>query len=465
MNKFLEQTKKAASAARQASISNLNAASMALSNASGTNIKLTTAKTDEELMRLLKDEPILFSGPAWKRRGGLGKLASYSSAWEMRHLQLRGSVLLYFDSDPTKALSSSNDPQELLRGYLDFAEEKATVLATFGHSGAPSPFCLSIKVTVGLAQETKWKLCFDHHHTQMEWLAVMSDVVIQSSVDLYNRALLDVANQSIHGSHDSKLIQRPPVYEPGTKDLSSPNSKQRSKSFQLVECPHQLWMMDEYTLERKSTQSEEEKTKTKASVNTALQVMERLLSEERNQRVIASTRVKELEIQLEETREVKERTLNELQKLTKEKQLLEEELAIRICTHDLADLPQQTTEVIKLKARVETLSKELETKSNAFEQCREEKDAEIGGLEYKLSELQTQIVILNSKHDEELERVKHEVIQKESETGTVRREMQERIDLLHRDMEVSKQEYSDAIQALAANFQRSMGIVAASAED
>jgi hypothetical protein len=224
-------------------------------------------------------------------------------------------------------------------------------------------------------------------------------------------------------------------------------------------------MMDEYTLERKSTQSEEEKTKTKASVNTALQVMERLLSEERNQRVIASTRVKELEIQLEETREVKERTLNELQKLTKEKQLLEEELAIRICTHDLADLPQQTTEVIKLKARVETLSKELETKSNAFEQCREEKDAEIGGLEYKLSELQTQIVILNSKHDEELERVKHEVIQKESETGTVRREMQERIDLLHRDMEVSKQEYSDAIQALAANFQRSMGIVAASAED
>ena len=453
MNKLLEQTKKAANAARQASISNLNAASTVLSNASGANIKLTTAKTDEEIMRLLKEEPILFSGSAWKRRGGLGKLVSYSSAWETRHLQLRGSVLLYFDSDPTKALSSSNDPQEMLRGYLDFSEEKATVLATFGHSGAPSPFCLSIRVPVGLAEETKWKLCFDNHETQMEWLAVLSDVVIQSSVDLYNRALLDVANQSVHGSHDSKLLRNPPVYEPGAKELHSP-TKRRSASIQLVESPHQLWMMNEYTLKRKSTQSEEQKAKTKASVDTAFQVMERLLSEERNQRAIATKKVLELESDLKEARQARDQNIAELQKMTKEKQMLAEELAIRISTHDLGDGPEKADPdvLITLNTRVESLSKELEAKSKALEKSESEREAEARGMEYKLSELQTRIVIITSEYEEALGKVKHTVLQKESETGMVRREMQERIAQLEKEMEAAKKEYSEAIQELAANF-------------
>jgi len=459
MNKFLEQTKKAASAARQASISNLNAASNVLSSASGTNIKLTTAKTDEEIVRLIKEEPILFSGSAWKRRGGLGKLVSYSSAWEARHFQLRGSVLLYFDSDPTKALSHSNNPQELLRGYLDFAEERATVLATFGHSGAPSPFCLSIKVTVGLAQETKWKLCFMSNEIQMEWLAVLSDVVIQSSVDEYNKALLDVAIQTVHGGgHDSKLIlQRPPVYEPGEKDMHSNNSPTKPKpKLQLVDSPHQLWMMNEYTLQRKSTQSEEQKAKNKASVDTALQVMERLLSEERNQRAIASKRVKELEEELEEVQGDRDTKAIELQKMNKEKQLLAEELAIRISTHDLGNGPDlsNTDDIEELRSRIDTLSKELQIKSKALEQCTDEKDLEVKNMEFKLSQLETDIVILKSEHEEAIQRVSHEIIQKESETGMVRQEMQERIDQLVQEMETAKKEYSEAIQALAANFMR-----------
>lgn len=459
MNKFLEQTKKAASAARQASISNLNAASTVLSSASGTSIKLTVAKTDVELKRLLEEEPIIFSGSAWKRRGGLGKLASYSSAWETRHFQLRGCVLMYFDSDPTKALSSSNDPKELLRGYIDFAKENASVQATFGHSGAPSPFCLSIKVPVGLAQETKWKLCFDHHQTQMEWLAVLSDVVIQCSVDLYNKALLDAANQSVHGNSESKMLRRPPVYEPGTKEMhSTTTTKTRTNSFQLVDCPHQLWLMEEYTLERKSNQSEEQKAKTKASVETALQVMERLLSKERNQRAIASKRGDKLEAELEEVKIIKGEISVALEKMTKENRLMAEELSIRVSTYDLDITAQDCDEVVALKTKIEIISKLLAEKEAALEQSKNDKDSAARDLEHELAQLQTNMVILKGEHDEALEKSKHELIQKESETEVVRREMQERIDQLEKEMETAKKEYSESIQALAANFQRSVGV-------
>lgn len=461
MNKFLEQTKKAASKARQASISNLNAASTALSNASGASIKLTTAKTDEELKRLLQDEPILFAGPTWKRRGGLGKLASYTNAWESRHLQLRGTVLLYFDSDPTKALSSSNDPQELLRGYIDLAEEKATVQATFGHSGAPSPFCLSIKVPVGLAQETKWKLCFDHHQAQMEWLSTISDVVIQCSVDTYNRALLDAANPSggMDGSTHN-LLRRPPVYEPGTKELSSPgkSNKSRSNSFQLVDSPHQLWMMDDYSLERKTTLTKEQQAKTKASVDTALQVMERLLAEERNQRAMAAQKVQALEIELIEARQAREISDKECQKMTLEKRSLEEELAIRISTHDLGDgRDQAVQENVALRTQIDILTKELELKTKALEQVKQEDKSNENEFEEQLAQLQTKLVIAQSEYDEGLQKMQRELNDRVSEVESLRESMGERIKLLENELETAKKEYQDSIQALAASFQQHVG--------
>lgn len=476
MNKFLEQTKRAANKARQASISNLNAASTALSNASGANIKLTNAKTDEELKRLLQEEPILFSGSVWKRRGGLGKLASYSSAWESRHLQLRGKVLLYFDSDPSKALSSSNDPQELLRGYIDLAEEKATVQASFGHGGAPSPFCLSIKVPVGLAQETKWKLCFDHHQTQMDWLAAISDVFIQTSVDSYNRSLLEAANPSNHGGGpkeaSSNLLRRPPVYEPGTKELhaggSSTPTKPRANSFQLVDSPHQLWMMDDYALERKTTQTKEQQAKTKASVDTALQVMERLLAEERNQRAMSKQKADALEIELEEARNAKDEIVKALAKVTAEKNSLETELAIRISTHDLGDGRDQAShDNVEMKKQIETLTKELQSKTQALEQAleqalvhaKEEEDSESQLLEERLAELQTKLVIAQSEHDEMLQKVKQEAQQKQSEeVESVRKFMGGRIETLEKEIEASKKEYQESIQALAASFQMSVGV-------
>mmetsp|Transcript_19659 Transcript_19659/g.42726 ORF Transcript_19659/g.42726 Transcript_19659/m.42726 type:complete len:1045 (-) Transcript_19659:2973-6107(-) len=65
------------------------------------------------------------------------------------------------------------------RGVLDLLKEKASVSASMGHSGAPTPFCLSIKVK----SETKWKLCTDSHGMLMEWLSAVTDVIVEASVD------------------------------------------------------------------------------------------------------------------------------------------------------------------------------------------------------------------------------------------------------------------------------------------
>ncbi|KAL9187922.1 hypothetical protein ACHAXT_006300 [Thalassiosira profunda] len=65
------------------------------------------------------------------------------------------------------------------RGVLDLLKEKAAVSASMGHSGAPTPFCLSIKVK----SETKWKFCFDSHKGMMDWLAALTDAIVKASVD------------------------------------------------------------------------------------------------------------------------------------------------------------------------------------------------------------------------------------------------------------------------------------------
>lgn len=82
--------------------------------------------------------------------------------------------------------SSSSDPNEP-RGVLDIVKERVSISAATGHSGAPTPFAISIKA--GAKKETKWKFCFDSHANMMEWLAAMTDVVVRHSVDEYNRSL------------------------------------------------------------------------------------------------------------------------------------------------------------------------------------------------------------------------------------------------------------------------------------
>ncbi len=67
-------------------------------------------------------------------------------------------------------------------GIIDIVNENASVSASMGHSGAPTPFCLSIRVK----SETKWKFSFDGHIEMMEWLSALTDLIVKASVDAYS---------------------------------------------------------------------------------------------------------------------------------------------------------------------------------------------------------------------------------------------------------------------------------------
>ena len=229
--------------------------------------------------------PIRLSSIAWKRRGGMGKFSS-TGAWERRRIELQGDKLLYYKTEEDNnleeggsivtaasrslassmpgeedapegvvvtrrstwfehaasnwvaATSSGTEDMTAPRGVLDLRKEKATVNAALGHSGAPSPFALSIKV----GGETKWKLCFDDSQTQMEWLAAITDSVIQNSVDRYNASLLsmnDPANQA-----DSLLFQPTAVMEP---PMSGATGNPSESGIEAV-AGHRLWMVEKYVI-------------------------------------------------------------------------------------------------------------------------------------------------------------------------------------------------------------------------
>jgi hypothetical protein len=175
------------------------------------------------------EQPIRLSTLVWKRRSGMGKYSGNN--WERRKLVIHGNIVAYYkcDADITLADDSLADVGDIVmttsaedeekkpswleqaainlaksnmasslgiipldddptkpRGIMDIVKEKATVCASMGHSGSPTPFCLSIMV----GADTKWKLSFDSHKLQMEWLAALSDLVIKSCVDVYNSHLL-----------------------------------------------------------------------------------------------------------------------------------------------------------------------------------------------------------------------------------------------------------------------------------
>ena len=228
---------------------------------------------------------------AWKRRGGMGKYST-TGAWERRRIELRGHRLLYYkkmsdDADEeednstgaalnvaptisednnegvvvarrstwfeqafTSATTGSEADVTMPRGELNLVKEKAIVAATLGHTGAPSPFAISIKCW----GETKWKLCFDHHKDQMEWLAALTDVTVGASVDSYNARLLEAVDPS--HINDSAIFPT---------SVSSP-----------PETHHRLWQMEYYTISN-------ERSVTDASLEDAIgpsDIMEELEAEE-----------------------------------------------------------------------------------------------------------------------------------------------------------------------------------------
>ena len=231
-----------------------------ISQRTGMLFKSASQRKNEATTPTAVVSPVRLSGVAWKRRGGMGKYSA--SAWERRRIELVGTKLLYYLMDQeTDALlllpPDGEDPAAVEattegstrgtrswsadsgtnhkepRGFLDIAKEKATVNAAFGHSGAPTPFALSIKVR----GETKWKLCFERHAVEMEWLAAISDIVIQSSVDAYNNSLLEAADPSNHADF---TLFHPPL---NAKDVASTKG---ATAVMGTSTQHRLWMLDDY---------------------------------------------------------------------------------------------------------------------------------------------------------------------------------------------------------------------------
>ncbi|KAL3911981.1 MAG: hypothetical protein SGILL_007069 [Bacillariaceae sp.] len=175
------------------------------------------------------DSSIRLTGILWKRRSGLGKYST-SAAWERRRVVLEGTKLLYYKSLEDSKNNHDSDENSLdefsheldvsgadasgatgswlggmrsskvtARGHFDLLKEQATVAASYGHTGAPTPFALSIKVL----GQTKWKLCYDTHEELMEWLAALTDIVIQGSVDAYNGLILEAYDPKNAGGGSS----------------------------------------------------------------------------------------------------------------------------------------------------------------------------------------------------------------------------------------------------------------------
>ena len=107
----------------------------------------------------------------------VAKLSSKKTFYQTARNNLRGNL-----KTARESLSSSSAESNFPRGVLDIDRENATVSASTAHSGAPTPYCISVKVK-GV---TRWKLSFDTHVQQTEWLTVLTDVVVDRSVANYN---------------------------------------------------------------------------------------------------------------------------------------------------------------------------------------------------------------------------------------------------------------------------------------
>ena len=239
------------------------------------NIQSTFAKDDSPPK---PREKARLSAVLWKRRSGLGKLSA-KNAWERRRVVLRGNFVEYYlteaeleedngsdDAENTNGngqtgaegavpadLSSSgkkqnwfeqamstpfgNDDRNAARGTMDLLKEKASVAAASGHSGAPTPFAISIKAK----GETKWKFCFDSHALQMQWLMALTDVVVSESVDHYNGQLLQAADPT-HNESPMFFSQQATAMHPRN------NVKSEADIGDGAGQENRLWMLEKYVV-------------------------------------------------------------------------------------------------------------------------------------------------------------------------------------------------------------------------
>lgn len=193
----------------------------------------STDSTERKLQNL--GAPLLSCNQIWKRRGGMGKYQR-SNSWEQRLVKLYDNgLLVYYNNDNT---------ENSVRGHLDILKENASVHVSLGHSGAPTPFCISIKVQA----TTKWKLSFPNRRTQMVWLVKLNECIVQASVDAHNVELLNI-HQSTAASDSVNTINNSVMMDTSSSGGSGGVAEQQQHQ-QPPSSPNQsnkqLWMLDAY---------------------------------------------------------------------------------------------------------------------------------------------------------------------------------------------------------------------------
>ena len=118
------------------------------------------------------------TSPSQRPRRGLSFFGQAAQAAEQR-LESARLEISRIAATATGLESLGPHAADAPRGVLDVLRERASVGVSAGHSDAPTPFCLSIKVK----GETRWKFGFDGHGALMEWLARLTDVIVGASVD------------------------------------------------------------------------------------------------------------------------------------------------------------------------------------------------------------------------------------------------------------------------------------------
>ena len=165
--------------------------------------------------------------------------------------------------DITSSKNSPSDPNQattnLPRGTIDLVKENAaiaaisvtdanskwisnertkhkSVLTNVGtiNSPPPTPFGLSIMVK----GETKWKLCFETQREQILWLALLTDVVVQRSVDSYNEELIKSSVSGGVSLNLSTAVFTPTLVPPvPSLGLTSTASKNETVHPQVLRSP------------------------------------------------------------------------------------------------------------------------------------------------------------------------------------------------------------------------------------
>jgi hypothetical protein len=405
------------------------------------------ASSNEKLSLIVKNEPVRLSGLVWKRRGGVGKYMTASGgAWELRKMELRGTSLVYYSNQqgdtlaseelqkekedtqqtPSKSTSSwleqakaatskgflkthpVDDPNQP-RGYLDLAEEKAMVHISFGHSGAPSPFCISI--AVGITQDTKWKLSFDHYKEQTKWLAALSDVVVQCSVDDYNVQLLQAANPN-NTSEAALCRPPPPVDDPPTNQNGSLSGQEKF---------NRLWMMEEFTINTATTTTKMADTSNDdaAEISDPNIAIDKSMDDQQHQGLVRDMRQNHEEV-IKQLTEESNQKLNETkgQVESLEIAMMQAEEEHKNAMDDLrARLLKSTTNSAlqdhQQKNKLEKLRREMvSTQAQEAEKLFAEKESMSVSMEKMIKSLQEELSAEQNWHQESLKSIEEEHRQK-----------------------------------------------------